>query len=148
MRLEEIMNTRVHTVAATDTAAKAWELMRYHQIHHLVAVHRGRVVGVVSDRDLGGPHGGALRNGRIVAHLMTPVVLSASPDTTVRKAANMLRGYGIGCLPVMDGGKLAGMVTVSDLLDLVGRGAERPAATTKRWTLRHRGRGRRKMRRA
>jgi acetoin utilization protein AcuB len=146
MRVQEIMNTNVHVVPATETASRAWELLRLRRIHHLVVTRGGRVVGVVSDRDLGGLRGAVLREKKVVAHLMTPFVLSAKPATTVRQAANMLRGYGIGCLPVMEEGKLRGIVTISDLLDLVGRGTERPIAATRRWTLKHRGQGRRKMR--
>jgi acetoin utilization protein AcuB len=146
MRIQEIMNTNVHVVPATESASSAWELLRQRRIHHLVVTRGGRVAGVVSDRDLGGPRGAALRERKIVAHLMTPFVLSAKPTTTVRQAANMLRGYGIGCLPVMESGKLRGIITISDLLDLLGRGSERPVPATRRWTLRHRGQGRRKMR--
>jgi acetoin utilization protein AcuB len=142
MRLEEIMTGGVLTVAADEAADRAWTLMKSRRVRHLV-VCRGRdkdVVGVLSERDLGGPRGASLRNGRRVADLMTPSVVSAEPGTTVRKAANLLRGRSIGCLPIMDGGKLVGIVTLSDLLDVVGRGLERPGVNTKRWTLRHRGR--------
>lgn len=143
MRLQDLMNTRVETASPHEAAADAWERMRARRIHHLVVVDRGEVVGVVSERDLGGPRGSALREGRTTADLMTPQVVSAEPETTVRKAANLLRGHTVGCLPVFDGQKLAGIVTVSDLLELLGRGAERPVATSKRWTLKHRG-GRRR----
>ena len=54
---------------------------------------------------------------------------------TVREAANLLRGRSIGCLPVFDGDQLAGIVTTSDLLELIGRGVERPVAESTRWTL-------------
>lgn len=122
MRIQEIMNTNVHVVPATESASRAWELLRLRRIHHLVVTRGGKVAGILSDRDLGGPRGTAVREKKIVAHLMTPFVLSAKPATTVRQAANMLWGYGVGCLPVMEGGKLLGIVTIADLLDLVGRG--------------------------
>jgi CBS domain-containing protein len=66
-------------------------------------------------------------------------VVSAAPDLTVRQAANKLRGRVIGCLPVIDGKKLTGIVTFSDLLELLGRGAVRPVERGERWTLKHRG---------
>jgi len=146
MRLEEIMNREVETVSTSESAERAWERMRQGNIHHLVVVHGGKVVGVVSERDVGGSRGASLRRGRIVGHFMTGHVIHAAPTTTVRQAANMLRGYPIGCLPVMNNGRLAGIVTVSDLLELIGRGAARPVVKSKRWTLKHRGQGRKPTR--
>jgi predicted transcriptional regulator len=65
-------------------------------------------------------------------------VVTATPDTTVRQAANLMRGRSDSALPVLSAGKLVGIITVSDLLDLLGHGVDRPAPKT-RWTLRHRG---------
>jgi acetoin utilization protein AcuB len=70
---------------------------------------------------------------------MTSNLATATPSMTVRQAANLLRGRTIGCLPVLEGGKPVGIVTTTDLLDLIGRGAERPIARSIRWTLRGRG---------
>ncbi len=139
MRLEMVMNRHVETVSPREPAEDAWRRMRESRIRHLVVVDGGRVAGVVSDRDLGGSRGATVRGHQTVAELMTPQLVSAKPTTTVRQAANLLRGHVVGCLPVFDGGKLAGIVTVSDLLDLIGRGAERPVPKSKRWTLKHRG---------
>jgi CBS domain-containing protein len=57
----------------------------------------------------------------------------------VREAANLMRGRSIGCLPVLDGRKLVGIVTVTDLLELLGRGAERPMARGRRAVMAGRG---------
>jgi CBS domain-containing protein len=101
-------------------------------LHHLVVLDDGRVVGVLSSDDLAGTPAGAVRD------VMTTRIVKASPTTTVREAANLLRGRGVGCLPVLDGDTLVGIVTVADLLELIGRGVERPVAESKRWTLRRR----------
>jgi CBS domain-containing protein len=69
---------------------------------------------------------------------MTAPAVTADPTTTVRQAANIMRGRSIGCLVVVKAGRAVGIVTVSDLLELMGRGVDRPVAETKRWTLRHR----------
>ncbi len=135
MRLQEIMSEDVATVPAEETAERAWERMRVQRIHHLVVTRDRVAVGILTDRDLGGSRGSKLRGGKTVAELMTPNVVSAMRTTTVRQAANMLRGSAIGCLPVFDKGKLIGIVTVSDLLELVGRGSERPAVKSERYTL-------------
>lgn len=136
MRLQDIMTEGVKTVTASEPAERAWNRMRAERCHHLVVTREGAMVGVVSDRDLGGAHAARVRDGRTVAELMTESVVTARPTTTVREAANLLRGRSIGCLPVEDSrGKIVGIVTVSDLLELVGRGLERPVARTERRTL-------------
>lgn len=136
MRLQDIMNRQVRTIASRATADDAWDVMQQNNCRHLVVTDRGRVVGIVSARDLGGRRVES-RRGRSVADVMTPQVISARPTATVRQAANLLRGYVIGCLPVIDEGRLRGIVTTSDLLDLVGRGSERPRRRVARPTLRH-----------
>jgi CBS domain-containing protein len=69
---------------------------------------------------------------------MTEAVVTVPPTTPVRKAANLMRGRSIGCLVVSVAGRAVGIITVADLLELIGRGIERPVATTTRWTLKHR----------
>jgi CBS domain-containing protein len=70
---------------------------------------------------------------------MTEKAVVATPETTVREAAILMRGHAVNCLPVLDGQKLAGVITALDLLELIGRGAERPVAKTKRPILKDRG---------
>ena len=53
MRVDKIMSTHVRTVGVADSAELAWERMRLHRIHHLVVVHDGDILGVITDRDLG-----------------------------------------------------------------------------------------------
>jgi acetoin utilization protein AcuB len=140
MRLADVMSTPVESTTPHTSAEEAWELMRRRRIHHLAVLNGKRLVGVLSMHDVGDDRGPTPPSGsRTVADVMSRHVVSANPDTTVREAANLLRGHAVGCLPVLERGKAVGMVTVSDLLELVGRGAERPVARTKRWTLKHRG---------
>ena len=138
MRVQDIMTTGVLTVSPATAADRAWELMRTKGVHHLVVTRASDVVGVLSARDAGGRQGASLRAGRTVADLMTEKVVTAEPTLTVRQAANLMRGRSIGCLVVTNKGRAVGIVTVADLLELLGRGIERPVATTKRWTLTHR----------
>jgi acetoin utilization protein AcuB len=63
---------------------------------------------------------------------MTEQVVSAAPQTTLRQAANLMRGRTVGCLPVMDDGRVVGIVTVTDILEQLGRGATRPAVRAER----------------
>ncbi|HEY1304343.1 MAG TPA: CBS domain-containing protein [Vicinamibacterales bacterium] len=138
MRVQDVMTRGVKTVPVTATADEAWTQMRMKRIHHLVVLDARAMVGVISDRDMGGRGGAAVRNRRLVRELMTKGVITIAPDAPVRKAANLLRGRSIGCLVVTDHGYVVGIITTADLLDLIGRGAERSVATSRRWTLNHR----------
>jgi len=138
VRVQDVMTRGVQSVSPGAPAEDAWNLMRGKGIHHLVVSRGGQVVGILSDRDIGGRQGASVRKGRTVAELMTERVVTVAPDTPVRKAANLMRGRSIGCLVVEDGRRPVGIITVADLLELVGRGVDRPVAETKRWTLRHR----------
>lgn len=102
MRLADIMATAVDTIDLAAPAESAWQRMRLGRIHHLVVMNGRAVAGIISDRDLGGARGGPVREGRQVRELMTPNVVAAAPTTTVREAANLMRGRSIGCLPVLD----------------------------------------------
>lgn len=130
MRIADIMSEHVITIDALDTAESAFDVMKERVIHHLAVTERGRLVGVISERDLGGPRGTAVRRDRRVLDLMSRHVAMISPRTTVREAANKMRNQNIGSLLVVNGEKLCGIVTVSDLLDLLGRGHEKPTAAT------------------
>jgi len=68
--------------------------------------------------------------------LMQPDVVTVGPNTTVAKAANLMAGRSIGSLVVTTRGQIAGIVTVSDLLRLVGQGAGRQPKRAARPTLR------------
>jgi CBS domain-containing protein len=56
-----------------------------------------------------------------------PPLVTVDPLATVRKTANLMRGRTIRCVPVVEGKRLVGIVTVSDLLELLRRGVARPA---------------------
>ena len=133
MRVHEIMTKRVQTVAHTENAEAAWNLMRWKRIHHLVVTGEGgEVVGVVSARDLGGRDRDEIRRMRPIGAMMTAYAVKATPDMPVRQAANVMRGWNIGCLPVIEhDGTLAGIVTVSDLLRLLAEQVPSPAKLAK-----------------
>lgn len=139
MRVYEVMTKPVRTAAPDDRAEDAWNLMALHRVHHLVVLSGATIAGVVSSSDLGGGVGAELRRGRRVDDFMTTRVIVATPQTTLREAANLMRGHAIECLPVVDDGRLVGILTATELLELVGRGAERPRKASQRAVLRDRG---------
>lgn len=121
MRLSDIMSEAVETIPPDAAVETAREQMRRQDVRHLVVIEGGAIAGVVSQHDLRR----AERNSAVRAVMSAPVVTAAA-RATVRQAANLLRGNHVSCLPVVDDdGRLAGMVTVSDLLDLIGKGVTR-----------------------
>ena len=122
MRLEEIMTASVHSIEPDVDIAVAKDRMKKLGIRHLVVMRGPEIVGIVSDRDV--------RRGRLrisddpwtVGDVMTPQVIVGSPEMTVRRAATLMRGRVVGCLPVVDGKRLVGIVTTADLLDLIAHG--------------------------
>jgi CBS domain-containing protein len=135
MRLGDIMSKPLLTVEAGSSVRDASELMRLKGVHHLAVTGvDGRVFAIVSHHDLAGAP-----VVQRVGDTTTGPVVTATRKTTVREAANLLRGRAVGCLIIREGKRNVGIVTVSDLLELLGRGAERPVERAKRWTLRHRG---------
>ena len=136
MRMQELMKRRVESVSAEMTAESARERMRARRIRHLVVTDGAKVVGVLSERDLGPARASS---SSVVGDVMTAPAVTAVATTTVREAANLLRGRTIGCLPILEEGKLVGIVTTTDLLELLGKGAMRPSPVGRRPTLRDRG---------
>jgi acetoin utilization protein AcuB len=137
MRLRDIMQAKVQTVSPRESAAVAFERMRRAKIRHLVVQDGKKVVGVLSDRDVAGM--GSLRQVETVEDVMSSPALTGSPDLTLRQAANLLRGRTMGCLPILEDGKIVGIVTTTDLLEMIGAGIERPVPKTRRWILKDRG---------
>jgi CBS domain-containing protein len=136
MQLKEVMSTRIETASPAESAASAITRMRQSRIRHLVVQDGRKVVGVLSDRDV--ENLGSMADVETVEDHMSSRVVTASPEMTLRKAANLMRGRSIGCLPVLSDGKLVGIVTTTDLLELIGRGTERPRTNSKRQRLEER----------
>jgi acetoin utilization protein AcuB len=97
--------------------------MANRRIHHLVVMDRSTIAGVLSARDLDDASM-ASDPGIRVQEFMHRTPIWVRPDASLQKAANLLRGHAIGCLPVMDGQKLLGILTITDLLEILGRGAQ------------------------
>jgi CBS domain-containing protein len=134
MRLKEIMSSPLEVIGPKATAAEARARMRRARIHHLVIANGRDVVGIVSERDLDDVEPEAS-----VDQVMSGPVITAPASTTVGEAANILRGQAIGCLPVTERGKPIGMVTVADLLTLLGKGSIHVHPETGRFVLWRRG---------
>lgn len=122
MRVEELMRRRVETIREDGSAEDALKRMRSRKLRHLVVVRDGGVVGIVSDRDLAALLVGDFRLDRTISQVMSRGVAVVEPGTPIEDAARLMRRRKIGALPVVDGRKLVGILTVADLLDLLSRG--------------------------
>lgn len=119
MKVSEIMSVGVQSVRPGTPLATARDRMRARKIHHLLVVEDAEIRGVLSLRDLTarGRMGSARKLA--VAEVMSPRVVTVAPDTSVRRAANMMRGHSIGCVIVVEAGVPVGIVTLADMMDLV-----------------------------
>lgn len=135
--VRDSMTREVVTAAPRTTAAEALRMCRERRIRHLPVVEEGRLVGLISDRDLRsaapalGDPGRAEALGEIlVGDEMTREVVTANPEDPIEHAAMAMYGKRIGCLPVVEGGELVGILTASDVMSALVRlvGAHEPGS--------------------
>jgi len=133
MRVYEVMSKAVETVKPAVHASEAKTRMRQKKIHHLVVTKGSELAGIVSDRDLGGPKLPTKLGAWTVEDLMTAPVVTVTSRTQIRRAAALMRGRSVGSLVVTaSNGKVAGIVTVSDLLEYLERHRDRQSARGRR----------------
>lgn len=132
------MSTQLVTLAEDETVSLAEQLMQAVRIRHLPVLAPGdRLVGLVSDRDLMKAAASSLahltedddrafKRTISVGEIMTRDMVVVTPETTILDASKQMRARKIGCLPVVDGEELVGMVTESDLIDVLIAALEPP----------------------
>jgi acetoin utilization protein AcuB len=124
VNVEQVMIAPVVTVDPDTSVERAQELLAHWRCRHLPVVANDTLVGMVSDRDLqaalAAAHAarGAAPNVRTIMHRSTVTV---SPETPIEEASRKLADHKIGALPVLDGRRLVGIVTETDLLRHVAR---------------------------
>lgn len=116
MKLGEVMRRGVTTVRPRDSLRLAGQIMAWAEVKHLPVVEHGRLVGVLSERDVLQHRDTSA--GTDVAAVMTQPPLTASVDEDVQDATRRLVEEQIGCLPIVENEKLLGIVTRGDLLAL------------------------------
>jgi acetoin utilization protein AcuB len=130
MLVGNIMTTAVITIAPTSSIESGIELMREHGFRRLPVVEEGRLVGIVTDRDLrqasNSPlvlrerwYNDFLLEAIKIRSCMTPQPITVTPATPVSAAATLLRSHKIDGLPVVDNeenNQVVGIVTVTDML--------------------------------
>ena len=114
MLIQRWMTTNPATIGPGEFLAQARQKMDNGDFRRLPVVEAGRLVGMITDRDLR-QHANQLEHTRVRTAMTTPVII-ATPDMLLDQAAVLFVRNKIGGLPVMDGGKLVGIITTIDML--------------------------------
>jgi CBS domain-containing protein len=134
VRVRDLMTRPVRTLGRNDKLSVADALMRTERIRHLPVVDEdGRLAGIVSQRDLffsalvQALGFGTATHDRVlstipVKEVMTENVVTTTPETLVTAAARLMVDRKIGCLPVIDGEALIGILSESDIVSAVAQG--------------------------
>jgi acetoin utilization protein AcuB len=134
--VKDSMTREVVVLSPETTAGEALALCRERRIRHLPVLEAGRLVGIVSDRDLrsaapglGDPARASALEKIRVSEVMTRDVATTRPDDPIEEAANRMREKRIGCLPVEDE-RLVGILTSSDVMEALVQliGAHEPGS--------------------
>jgi acetoin utilization protein AcuB len=133
MKVREWMSAPVHTVKPLDSIARAREILERERVNQLPVVVNGRLVGIVTDRDLRDAFpsvmeiaGSRSRRRQAAAAAPEEIAVEAvmsrdpftiGPDEPIEKAAWIMRRERIGALPVLEQRRLVGLIARSDLLE-------------------------------
>jgi len=141
MLVRDVLTPNVISVSPKTTLPEAVRLMRERGIRHLPVVEDGKLVGIVSDRDLKRAMASPatslevheltyLLNRLAVGEIMTRTVITIGAMFPVEEAARLMVMEKVSALPVTDADRLVGIVTETDVLDLFVRamGAETPSS--------------------
>ncbi len=130
--VREFMTSPATSLAPDARLLDAALIFRRTGIRHVPIVQSGRVVGLVTDHDvyrfspsllsrITQDEYNAIFENTPLERVMTRDPVTVSPDTPLREAAALLYERKLGCLPVVENGRLAGIITVSDMLVVLQR---------------------------
>ena len=130
--VRDLMRSDLITLTEDEHLNLASDLMNLGRVRHMPVVAHGRLVGIVTQRDLFraaissvlGLRKAAEREWLTkirVAEVMTREVVTAHADWTVHQAVEVMLSRRIGCLPVVEGEHLIGLLSETDCLHLLGR---------------------------
>lgn len=128
MYVRNSMTSNPYTVSPDATIAETLELMREKKVHRVPVLEKDRLVGIITERKLleVSPSPATtlsvfeinyLLSKTKVGSLMTKDVVTVRPDTLLEEAARLMSDKDIGALPVLENGRLVGIITESDLFD-------------------------------
>jgi CBS domain-containing protein len=122
LQVKDVMVTNLVTIEEWATAKKAAELMNRHDIGCLLVVNRNEPVGIVTERDMLKRVVLKLRNPRRIRvnHIMSTPLITCNSEIEVRDAVRLMNERRIKRLPVVDEGRLLGLVSTTDVVRSLG----------------------------
>lgn len=128
--VRDLMARDPATLGRNETLDLAESIMNLGRIRHMPVVDDGKIVGIVSQRDLfrsalitalgfGRKTTSALIKTITIKEIMTKHVITISPEASLKEAARVMIDKKIGCLPVVEDQKLIGLLTETDILRYV-----------------------------
>jgi len=132
MLVRDIMRSPAVVISGDTLLQDAYRTMQERGIRHLPVLEAGKLVGVITDRDLRLATSALALSpfppGSRVSEVMIREPLTADASDPVEDAARTMRERKIGCLPILDDGRVIGIVTGLDLLDALIRmtGVDKP----------------------
>ena len=125
--VQKIMMGSPVTLTPDDTLDLANNVISLGRIRHIPVVENGKLVGLLSERDLIGAAANrifglnqksksALLKTESVKSIMKKRLVTVTPDTPIRDAARLMADKKIGCVPVIRDGALVGLVTTTNVL--------------------------------
>ena len=115
--VKERMSPVAITIRPEASLTEARVLLDRHRIRHLPALDKGKLVGILTDRDIRSAASASSLESVKVADAMTRKVITVSPEARVQEAAKLMLTHRIGGLPVVKKGELQGIITETDLLN-------------------------------
>lgn len=126
MLVKELMTTDLMIIKRNESVKKAQNIFENNSFRHLPIVEDGRVLGVISDRDINRSIaisatvsemcGVEMDDDLKVESIMTKNFISIGPDDNLKEAGRIMMERKIGCLPVIKNEKLVGIITETDIL--------------------------------
>lgn len=117
MMVKDVMNTNVVVAKSEATIREASEVMNKYNIGSLVVVKEGGIAGIITEHNvLESVAAGKDPDDTKVSEVMSPDVVTVAPDATIEQAVDLMVQHKIKKLPVVEGEKLLGIVTASDII--------------------------------
>jgi acetoin utilization protein AcuB len=130
--VRQFMASPVTSLPSSARLLEAGLLLRAGRIRHVPIIDDGKLVGILSDRDIqrcapsmltrvSADEYNAIFEETLVARVMTRDPQHISPDAPLHVAAELLRARKLGCLPVVENGEVIGIITKDDMLGALVR---------------------------
>ena len=138
LTVRDVMTQDVLSLERNEKLSTADDVMRLGRIRHVLVVNEdGELEGVVSQRDLF--HGGLLKalgygtrakehalESLLVKEAMNTDPITTTPDASLQSAARLMAEHKVGCLPVLEAGRVVGILTEGDFVLLAA--GQKPGA--------------------